>query len=696
MTASPVKGNPAAGGPRPGRLVAGSQPTGGPALTAGLVVDGLSVAYPAGPVLHDIRLAVRPGETFGLVGESGCGKTTLGYLLGGHLEAGGRVLGGRILVDGVDVLSLRPAALRHWRASHIAFVHQEAAGSLDPTMRVGRQVADVLRAQGLPRRAAVARARELLSRVRLPDVDALARRYPHQLSGGQQQRVVIACALATRPRLLVLDEPTTGLDASVQHEVLGLLTGLAAELATAVVLVSHDLPLVGQACDRVGVLYAGRLVEVGPVGEVLAAPAHPYTVALLDSAPTLGVPRAVRPLAAIPGRPPRPGETGYGCRFAPRCPAAVDTCRSAEPALEDLAATGHAVRCLRPGAVGRAVPDALPAAAERPGPVLLQVRGLTRRYGHTLALDNVDLTIHRGEVVGLVGESGSGKTTLARAVVGLGPPGGGSISLDGQELPARVTQRSPQLRRRVQMVFQNPDTTLNPEHRVRRILRRAIHTLRGHDDVPALARRAQLDDDLLDCLPARLSGGQKQRVAIARSFAGSPALVVCDEPVSALDVSVQAGVLEVLAQQRDHTGTSYLFISHDLAVVGYLADRIAVLYHGVLVEQGPTQQVLAGPHHPYTARLVAASAPAAAESTVAEPAAVVAPEPSPVDPAGNGHGCRYVSRCPYRIAGRCDRVAPPAVALGDGHLVRCHLDPASLPSATWLAPWVLVQGPDNQ
>ncbi|HET8661562.1 MAG TPA: ABC transporter ATP-binding protein [Micromonosporaceae bacterium] len=671
MTAGPVKGGPVAGGP---------------VMPPGLVVDGLSVAYPAGPVLHDIRLAVRPGETFGLVGESGCGKTTLGYLLGGHLEAGGRVLGGRVLVDGVDVLALRPAALRRWRASHVAFVHQEAASSLDPTMRVGRQVAHVLRAQGLPRQAVAARARELLSRVRLPDVDALARRYPHQLSGGQQQRVVIACALATRPRLLVLDEPTTGLDASVQHEVLGLLTGLATELATAVVLVSHDLPLVGQACDRVGVLYAGRLVEVGPVGEVLAAPAHPYTVALLDSAPTLGVPRAARPLATIPGRPPRPGETGAGCRFAPRCPAAVDACRSAEPALAELAPAGaalvpsggHAVRCLRPGAVGRAAPGARPAPAGRPGPVLLQVRGLTRRYGRTVALDNVDLTIHHGEVVGLVGESGSGKTTLARAVVGLGPPGEGDVLLDGQELPARVTQRSRQLRRRVQMVFQNPDTTLNPEHRVRHILHRAIRTLRGHDDVPALARRAQLDDDLLDCLPARLSGGQKQRVAIARSFAGSPSLVVCDEPVSALDVSVQAGVLETLARQRDRTGTSYLFISHDLAVVGYLADRVAVLYRGVLVEQGPAGQVLAGPHHPYTARLVAATAP-----TAAAPAFV---EPAPVDPAGDGPGCRYASRCPYRIAGRCDRVAPPAVALDDGHLVRCHLDPASLPSAAWLAP----------
>ncbi|HET8683217.1 MAG TPA: oligopeptide/dipeptide ABC transporter ATP-binding protein, partial [Micromonosporaceae bacterium] len=284
------------------------------------------------------------------------------------------------------------------------------------------------------------------------------------------------------------------------------------------------------------------------------------------------------------------------------------------------------------------------------------------------------------------GESGSGKTTLARAVVGLGPPGEGAVLLDGQELPARVTQRSPQLRRRVQMVFQNPDTTLNPEHRVRHILHRAIRTLRGHDDVPALARRAQLDDDLLDCLPARLSGGQRQRVAIARSFAGSPCLVVCDEPVSALDVSVQAGVLETLAQQRDQTGTSYLFISHDLAVVGYLADRIAVLYRGVLVEQGRAHQVLAGPHHPYTARLVAASAPTATGLGATAPAAAEPAGHPPVDPAGNGPGCRYVSRCPYRIAGRCDQVAPPAVALGDGHLVRCHLDPASLPSATWLSP----------
>jgi peptide/nickel transport system ATP-binding protein len=639
----------------------------------GLIVDGLSMAYGQSRILRDVSFTVPPGEVFGLVGESGCGKTTLGYLLGGYAQPGGRVLGGRVAVDGVDVLSLTGARLNRWRASSVAFVHQEASSSLDPTMRVGRQVAEVLRAQGSGRRAAAREALELLRRVRLPGVPALARRYPHQLSGGQQQRVVIACALAARPRLLVLDEPTTGLDASVQRDVLALLVDLSAELAAAIVFISHDIELVAQVCDRVGVLYAGRLVEVGPVSGVLRDPAHPYTAGLLDSVPRIGVPRAVQRLRPIGGRLPAPGEALAGCAFAPRCPVAVDACRAAEPALDELVVPGRAVRCIRPHRAPRAAPaklavTALPeAAGVKP---LLEVRGLSRRYGRTVAVDRVDLTIGAGEVVGLVGESGSGKTTLGRAIVGLGPDGDGELLLDGEPLAARLSRRRQDVRRRVQMVFQDPDTTLNPSHAVRHILDRAVRTLRGKRSVSELAERAHLETDLLDRRPASLSGGQKQRVAIARSFAGDPSVIVCDEPVSALDVSVQAGVLELLAEERDHTGTSYLFVSHDLAVVGYLADRVAVMYRGKILEEGPGTDVLLGPHHPYTHALVAASARVADRSTEAA-------EPDQL----SFDGCRYAAGCPHRIPGLCERVPPPAVELGAGHVVRCHLDPAGLP--TW-------------
>ncbi|MEV6931333.1 ABC transporter ATP-binding protein [Dactylosporangium sp. NPDC051485] len=628
-------------------------------MSAGLLVEALSAAYGPATVLREVSFAVAPGETFGLVGESGCGKTTLGYLLGGHLRPGGRHAGGRVTVDGVDVLALDAAALRRWRRGGIAFVHQDGAGALDPTMRIGAQVAEVLRLRGLGRRAAAAEAVGLLDRVGLPG--GAARRYPHQLSGGQRQRVMIAAVLAARPRLLVLDEPTTGLDAATQAEVLDLLARLRAELSAAVVLISHDLELVGRHCDRVGVLYAGRLVESGPAAEVLADPAHPYTAGLLDSAPRRGVPRTVRRLAAIPGRPPLPGDPVAGCVFAARCPVADSACAPAEPAPADLPG-GRAVACVHPRTAPRrraetavAVPAAVPVAEP-----LLEVHDLTRAYAGTAVLERVDLTIGRGEVVGLVGESGSGKTTLARAIAGLHPDGTGRLRFAGADLPARLARRDPDVRRRIQMVFQDPDTTLNPAQTVRRILERARRTLGGEPDVDTLAARTRLDGELLDRRPDRLSGGQRQRVAIARSFAGRPALVICDEPVSALDVSVQAAVLEVLAEQRERTGTSYLFISHDLAVVGYLADRIAVLYRGVLVEQGPAHAVLAGPHHPYTAALVGAGRPA----------------PPALAPAA---GCRFFAACFRRIEGLCDTTAPPDTQLGPRHTVRCHLDPAALP-----------------
>ncbi|MFC4030020.1 dipeptide ABC transporter ATP-binding protein [Streptomyces polygonati] len=652
----------------------------------GLDVTGLSVAYdtPDGPaqVLHDISFSVAPGEIFGLVGESGCGKSTLAYALAHHLAPGGRVLGGSVRVGGTEVLGLDARALRRWRSTALAFVHQDAAGSLDPTMRIGAQLDEILRQRGLTRAQASARTVELLRQVRLPDPQALVRRYPHQLSGGQQQRVGIAAALAVQPQLLVLDEPTTGLDASVEHEVLSLLAELRGELRAAVVFVSHDLGLVGRLCDRVGVLYAGRLVETGDVRPVLDDPAHPYTSALLAAVPRLGVTRADRPLRPIPGRLPRLGAAEPGCSFAPRCPRAADDCRAAEPVLDPEAVPGRLVRCLRPGpGPESATAGAPPGAASSGGlsaapgerPVLLEVRDLVRSYGRTVAVDQVSLTVRQGEVLGLVGESGSGKTTLARAVAGLGPAGSGELLLHGRALAPTVGRRSPQDLRRVQMVFQNPNATLNPRHTVRTALTRALTTLAGPEgpgSLDRLAERTRIDADLLDRRPDQLSGGQKQRVAIARSFAGSPELVVCDEPVSSLDASVQASVVELLAQQRDRTGTSYLFISHDLAVVGYLADRVAVMYRGQVVENGPAADVLRGPSHPYTAVLVAAASrvPGPADSASAPPG-----------PAPEADGCRFADRCPSRIGGLCAETAPPERTVGAGHVVRCHLDVTDLP-----------------
>ncbi|SBW28894.1 oligopeptide/dipeptide ABC transporter ATPase [Candidatus Protofrankia californiensis] len=689
----------AAGEPgTPGGAAAGGAPAGVPAPGAaeGLAVDGLTVSYPApgarAVAVDGVSLRVRPGESYGLVGESGSGKSTLAAALAGVLPDGGRVDRGSIRLDGVDVGGLSERDRRRWRATAFAMVHQGATSSLDPTVRVGAQVAEACRLQGLPRAAARLRALELLAAVRLPEPAVIARRWPHQLSGGQQQRVGIAAALASRPRLLVLDEPTTGLDAAVAREILDLLQALRQEINAAVVLISHDLALVAHRCDRVGVLYAGRLVEEGRATELLTTPRHPYTAGLVAAAPTVGITRRERRLRAVPGQPPAPTERPSGCTFADRCTLADETCRNREPPLVLAAApavvlpdkppdgqldahpAGHTVRCHHSDSLMTLhLPEqGTEVDHSSPSPGLLSVRGLSRSYGRTPVLDEIDLDIAYGEVFGLVGESGSGKTTLARALVGLGPDGPGELRLAGRPLPARLSRRSAEDRRRVQMVFQDPDTTLNPRHPVATVLRRALVTLRGSGTVADLAGRVQLGPRLLPVRTARLSGGQKQRVAIGRAFAGEPDLVVCDEPVSALDVSVQAAVLELLAAARDTDGVSYLFVSHDLAVVGYLADRLAVLYRGQIVEVGPTSAVLSGPHHPYTDSLTGTGAPGR-----------VPGRPEPVEPVGPA-GCRFAGTCPRRVDGLCDQVAPPVRLLpgppgAPVHTVRCHLEPSDLP-----------------
>ncbi|UOZ05407.1 ABC transporter ATP-binding protein [Amycolatopsis sp. WQ 127309] len=662
-------------------------------MSAGLVVENLGVAYrtAAGEVraVDDVSLTVAKGRMLGIVGESGSGKTTIARALGGHLPAGGRIVSGRITAGGVDVLGLSRRDLRTWRRRDLAFVHQEAGGALDPTMRVGAQLAEALALQDVPRPGRRERAAGLLDRVRLPA--SVARRYPHELSGGQQQRVVIAAALAKQPKLLVLDEPTTGLDASVEWEILTLLDRLRRELAVTVVLISHDLDLVGRLCDDIAVLYAGRGSEFGPADAVLRGPAHPYTAALLACAPEVGVPRSVRRLAAIPGAPATAADGFSGCRFATRCAFADDLCRTTEPGVTEFA-PGRTVRChhaerlaplpVRPDAsFTRKVPPQGPLDASflakvtspgAPDGSRLGVDGLTAGYGGRPVVRDVTFEIRPAEVFGLVGESGSGKTTLARTIAGLGPgAGAGTMTLSGADLPASLGRRRSGLRRRVQMVFQQPEATLNPAQRVGTVLRRAIRTLGGTGTARELAERVQLGPDLLTARTTALSGGQQQRVAIARAFAGRPDLVICDEPVSALDVSVQAGVLELLARQRETTDTSVLFISHDLAVVGYLADRVGVLYRGRLVETGRTADVLAGPHHPYTDLLVTA----AHRAEVTE-----APRR-----ADTGAGCVFAAGCPHHLGPLCDDEPPPARDLGNGHDVRCHLPADRLPQSRPLA-----------
>ncbi len=563
-------------------------------------------------VLRGVSLEVGRGESYGLVGESGCGKTTAAFAAMRYLPSNGRITAGSVLLDGADLWRMSDDQVRERRANTVSMVYQNPGSALNPSMRVGRQVAEVFEIGGASSDEAKERTLEMLRTVQIADPDRVMQRYPHQLSGGMQQRVVIAMALASQPELLILDEPTTGLDATVEAEVLDLIAGLRARFGTSVLFISHNLAVISKMCDRVGVLYAGRLVEEGPARVVFDDPRHPYTVGLLRSIPRGGVRKDRARLSTIPGFLPPLGAEIDGCVFADRCALADERCHREEPALIPLGA-GHASRChyhdrAQTLPVSSAPVETSEAAVATPDPTrsVLSLTDISKTFhqeGHPVAaLRDVSMEVRPGETLGLVGESGSGKTTLARILLGLtAPDAGSSVQLDGAPLAPLVAQRSSAQVRAVQIVFQNPDTALNRRFSVRRIIGRAVtkllHTTGTERDerILHLAREVRFDERLIDVRPGQLSGGLKQRVAIARAFAGEPRLVVCDEPTSALDVSVQAAILNLLADMQSIEGVTYVFISHDLGVVRYLADRIAVLYLGRLMEVGDADRVVRGP-----------------------------------------------------------------------------------------------------
>jgi peptide/nickel transport system ATP-binding protein len=634
-------------------------------------------------VLRGVSLTVGRGEAYGLVGESGCGKSTAAFAAVRYLPRNGAVTGGSIRVAGRDLLALSEAEVRRLRARDVSMVYQNPGAALNPSLRVGEQLVEAFTVAGAPRDEAPDRARALLERVQIAGAGTVMRRYPHQLSGGMQQRVVLAMALASDPALLILDEPTTGLDATVEAEVLDLVAGLRADLGTSVLFISHNLAVVARMCERVGVLYAGTLVEEGPADELFADPRHPYTVGLLRCLPDRGPRKREGRLDTIPGAPPPLGAALPACVFADRCALAQDVCRRKPPPPYPVSA-GRVSRC-HFWDVAHTVPhtDAelggAPVRPPRPaaGPVI-EVESVTKTFRQdgvdVVALRDVSVALAAGETLGLVGESGSGKTTLARILLGLTPPDAGAqLALDGRELAPRIAARSAEDVQALQTVFQSPDASLNRRFSVRRTLARAVAKLAGARGEARAARVRELafavrfDERLLDTRPPHLSGGLKQRAAIARAFAGDPRVVVCDEPTSALDVSVQAAILNLLADLQEREGVAYVFVSHDLAVVRYLADRIAVLYLGRLLELGPADQVLAPPHHPYTEALVSAAPAlgAAGRTRIPLPGDV----PSATDPPP---GCAFHPRCPRKLGEICEREEPPLVEVEPGHLMRCH------------------------
>ena len=634
-------------------------------------------------VLRGVTLTIDKGESYGLVGESGCGKTTAAFAIMRSLPRNGRVVSGSIRADGEDLLAMGEADVRRLRARTISMVYQNPAAALNPAIRVGSQVAEVFRLLGAEKDESVERTRAMLEKVQISDPERVMRRYPHQLSGGMQQRVVIAMALASDPTLLILDEPTTGLDATVEAEVLDIVAALRLEFGTSILFIGHNLGVIRRMCEQVGVLYAGRLVEEGATKEVLANPRHPYTVGLLRCIPRGGLSKDRDRLDTIPGYLPQLGADLPACVFVGRCTLARDVCHTDEPPLHALGG-GHSSRCHfheEAAALARATPPRAERAADAPtgnGPVvrLDHVNKTFLQEGQQVAaLVDINLAVERGETLGLVGESGSGKTTLARVLLGLTSPDQDStIELSGQPLEAKIVNRDPKQVQALQIVFQNPDSALNRRFSVRRIIGRALKKLLGMEGdtrekrLREIAESVRFDAALLSARPVQLSGGLKQRVAIGRAFAGEPQVVVCDEPTSALDASVQAAILNLLADLQADEGVTYIFISHDLGVVRFLSDRIAVLYLGRIMELGGAEVVFNPPHHPYTEALLSAVPTLEGEE---RPRIKLAGEtPSAADPPS---GCVFNTRCPRKIGAICETEEPPLAEVEPGHFMRCHI-----------------------
>ncbi|MDP2086614.1 MAG: ABC transporter ATP-binding protein [Gemmobacter sp.] len=666
-----------------------------------LEIDNLSISFFTRtreiPAVMDFSCRVLPGEAMGLVGESGCGKSTVALAVMRDLGKTGRITGGTIRFKGRDLTSMTEDQLRHVRGSEIAMIYQEPMASLNPAMKIGAQLAEVpMIHQGMAREAAWARAREIVADVKLPDPDRILRSYPHQLSGGQQQRIVIAMALMAKPALLILDEPTTALDVTVEAGIVDLVKELGHKYGTSMLFISHNLGLVLEVCDRITVMYSGEAVETGSVKDVFDRMQHPYTQALFRSIPLPGADKNSRPLVAIPGNFPLPHERPPGCNFGPRCSYFVQgRCDARDVPMAPVAGhTRHDTRCLRFEEIDWAAPPQVGKTAEKlpAGRVVLKLEDLRKYYEVSSGMfgggakkvvkanETLSFEAREGETLAIVGESGCGKSTFAKVLMGLETATSGSIMLFDENVQSTpIEKRDTDTVAQVQMVFQNPFDTLNPSMTVGRQIIRALELFgHGNSDSAREARMLELLDlvklprAFAERMPRQLSGGQKQRVGIARAFAGDAKVVVADEPVSALDVSVQAAVTDLLMDIQRRNRTTLLFISHDLSIVRYLSDRVMVMYLGHVVEMGSTDQVFAPPYHPYTEALL--SAVPIADTRVQKQRIVLQGDiPSAMNPPP---GCPFQTRCRWKrhVPGnRCETEMPPVKMLADGHQIKCHL-----------------------
>ena len=651
------------------------------------------------PAVVDFNLVVRPGETIGIVGESGCGKSTVALAIMQYMGSNGGIKSGQILFRGRDMTTMSEEELRQLRGSLISMVYQEPMASLNPSMRVGRQLMEVpIFHENISETEAEARALKMLEHMHLPEPKRIFDSYPHQISGGQQQRVIIAMALLSNPALLLLDEPTTALDVTVEAGIVELIRDISKEFGTSMIYISHNLGLILETCDRISVMYSGEAVEEGTVKEVFDQMRHPYTRGLFASIPLPGTDKNARPLIPIRGQLPLPHERPDGCNFAPRCDHfQPGTCDSGFIHMEEVEGeAGHEVRCRRFRDIDweQWKPQGLSTSAAGVGKVVLEVKNMKKYYElrddsmlalirgrqvrYVKANERIDFNAREAETIAIVGESGCGKSTFAKVLMGLEQATEGEVLLNGEDLSqVPVEKRKPQTVGLLQMVFQNPFDTLNPSHTIGGQIARVIKKFGVESDKQKIRARVfelldlvKLPRDFAFRKPRQLSGGQKQRIGIARAFAGNPAVVVADEPVSALDVSVQAAVTGLLTDIQNSLKTTLLFISHDLSVVRYLSDRIVVMYLGTIMEQGSTDEVFAPPYHPYTEALL--SAVPIADTSVNKKHIVLTGElPSAVNPPS---GCPFQTRCPRKIGEICETEMPPVKDMGNGHKIACHLD----------------------
>lgn len=671
-----------------------------------LEIDQLSISFFTRlreiPAVMDFSVKVMPGEAVGLVGESGCGKSTVALGVMQDLGVNGRIVGGSIKFKGRDLSQISPEELRDIRGNEIAMIYQEPMASLNPAMKIGKQLIEVpMIHEGISEKDARARALQVVTDVKLPDPKRILDAYPHQLSGGQQQRIVIAMALMSKPSLLILDEPTTALDVTVEAAIVELVRDLGKKYGTSMLFISHNLGLVLETCDRICVMYSGEAVERGSIEDVFDQMRHPYTQALFRSIPLPGADKTARPLVAIPGNFPLPHERPNGCNFGPRCDYfQAGRCDAKTIPMFNISGDDrHTTRCLRHDEIDW---DAPPEAVVEKGRAeigkpILRMDDLRKYYevsanalfgsGATKVVkanETLSFEAREGETLAIVGESGCGKSTFAKVLMGLETATDGTILLDGREIQdTPIEKRGPKAIADVQMVFQNPFDTLNPSMTVGRQIIRALEVFgigetdaERRDKMLNLLDLVKLPREFADRMPRQLSGGQKQRVGIARAFAGGARIVVADEPVSALDVSVQAAVTDLLMDIQREEKTTLLFISHDLSIVRYLSDRVMVMYLGHVVELGTTDQVFAPPYHPYTEALLSA-VPIADTSVEKKHIVLEGDIPSAMNPPP---GCPFQTRCRWKDqvpGGLCEREVPP-MRVQDGHQIKCHLSEAQL------------------